>query len=34
MILQGIEMILIAFENDTFPLPKQHPSGMDNWEKT
>ena len=26
-------MILIVFENDTFPLSKQHPSGMENWEK-
>ena len=26
-------MILIAFENDMFPLPKQYPSDMDDWEK-
>ena len=26
-------MILIVFESDTFPLSKQHLSGMDNWEK-
>ena len=27
------KMILIAFENDLFPLPKQHPSCMDDWEE-
>ena len=26
-------MILIAFENDLFPLPKQYPSCMDDWEE-
>ena len=26
---KGRKMILIAFENGAFPLPKQYPSGMD-----
>ena len=26
------KMILIAFENDVCPLPKQYPSSMDDWE--
>ena len=26
-------MILIAFEDDIFPQPKQDVSGMDNWEE-
>ena len=26
------KMILIAFENDVCPLPKQYPSCMDDWE--
>ena len=30
---KGRKMILIAFENDVFPLPKQYPSGMDDWEE-
>ena len=30
---KGRKMILIAFENDMFPLPKQYPSDMDDWEK-
>ena len=25
------KMILIALENDIFPLPKQYPSDMDDW---
>ena len=29
---KGIKMILIAFENDMFPLPRQYPSGKDDWE--
>ena len=28
-IYKGTNMILIAFENGAFPLPKQYPSGMD-----
>ena len=27
------KMILIAFENDVYPLPKQYPSSMDDWEE-
>ena len=26
-------MILIAFENGIFPLPKQYPSSMDDWKE-
>ena len=26
-------MILIAFENGIFPLPKQYPSNMDDWKE-
>ena len=26
-------MILIAFENGAFLLPKQYPSGMDGWKE-
>ena len=26
------KMILIAFDNDIFALPKQYPSGMVDWE--
>ena len=26
-------MILNAFKNNIFPLPKQYPSGMDGWEE-
>ena len=26
-------MILNAFKNIIFPLPKQYPSGMDDWEE-
>ena len=26
-------MILNAFKNNIFPLPKQYPSGMDDWEE-
>ena len=26
------KMILIAFENDVCPLPKQYPSCMDDWD--
>ena len=29
----GRKMILIAFENDIFPLPKQYSSDMDDWEE-
>ena len=28
-----IRMILIGFENDIFPLPKQNPLSAYNWEK-
>ena len=27
------KMILFAFKDDIFPLPKQYPSGMDDWEE-
>ena len=26
-------MMVIAFEKGVFPMPKQHPSGMDDWEE-
>ena len=29
---KGRRMILAAFENSIYPLPKQYPSGMDDWE--
>ena len=30
---KGRKIIRIAFENDAFPLPKQYPSGINDWKK-
>ena len=30
-IYKGRKMILYAFKNSIFPMPKQYPSGMDVW---
>ena len=30
---KGRRIIIIAFENGTFPLPRQYPSGIDNWKE-
>ena len=32
-IFKGRKMILNASKNNIFPLPKQYPSGMDDWEE-
>ena len=30
---KGIKIILVAFENGIFPLPRQYPAGMDDKEE-